>query len=267
MKTFRTTRKFMAPPRFTNLDTEGGKVAFALDLIKDAFMRRLVFGLRVRFPQDPIDPTGQTTAPEDALAAMGRDRRVVRGINESAASYAARLVTWLDERQTAGNPFTMMRQLAAYTGASTGCSFRTVDVRGNWYSRDANGVESAVLKTSNWDWDGDTARWSRFWVIIYPGTLWTATTDTWAGGLKWGDPTLVWGFADMTPEHATTLRAIVNDWKPAGTRCQNIIVAFDPASFNPSAPEPDGQWGKWSKIDGGVRVPSRITTARYLAGR
>jgi hypothetical protein len=62
------------------------------------------------------------------------------------------------------------------------------------------------------------------------------------------------------------LQSIVADWKPAGTRCVNIILAFDPASFNPASPEPDGNWGKWTKKVAGVAVPSRLATARYLDG-
>ena len=103
-------------------------------------------------------------------------------------------------------------------------------------------------------------------MIIYAGTRWNVSPSTWGDGSKYGEG-LIWGFLDMTTEQATTLRFIVNDWKPAGTRCVNIIVAFDPSSFDPSAPEPDGNWGKWSKVVAGVRVPSRLSTARYLAGR
>lgn len=267
-KNFRGLRKFMAPRAFT--EGEGGLVGYALDLMRDALLQRVYLGHLARFPQNGAN--GET-APPDALVHHGRDRLMYRGIFETDAEYAARLVTWRDEHETRGNAFTLMRQLHAYVGTTHGVSFRTVDVRGNFYSRSSTGVETSSLATQLWDWDGDTSttgdttRWSRFWVIIYPGTLWSVTTDEWAGGQSWGDVDQVWGFADMTPEHAETLRAIVNDWKPDGTRCQNIIVAFDPASFDPAAPEPDGLWGRPYKYVGGVAVASRLATARYLAGR
>lgn len=277
MKTFRTTRRLMQPPRFTN--GEGGLVGYALDLVKDAFIKRLVLGNRARFPFDPSDPSGQRTAPPDALDAMGRDRRVFHGINETPQTFASRLVTWLDERQTCGNPFTLMRQLAAYTGASTGCSFRTVDARGNWYSRAADGTETAVLKTGNWNWDDrpldelGRTRWSRFWVIIYPGTLWAPSSFNWGdtAGPGWGEHLGAFHTAETlgstaTQEQVTALRAIVLDWMGTGKRCVNIILAFDPASFDPAAPEPDGLWEHWSKVVAGVRVPARLGTARYLDG-
>jgi hypothetical protein len=259
-RTFRTLHKWVVP-RWLSED-EGELVAYALDLLKDAFVERVRLGLLAGYPQN--GPNGET-APTDALAAMGRDRRTVRGIGEADVDYAARLRTWLTDRRTAGNPYTMMRILAGYLGE--GSSFRTFDVRGNAYSRSSAGVESALLETGDWDWDGITSRWSRFWVVIYPPVgLWSSTTNDWADvGLDYDDADLAWG-STMTPAQAAMIRFLVNDWKPAGTRCVNIIVAFDSNSFDPTGPEPDGLWGRWSKTVDGVRVASRLSTARYLGG-
>lgn len=261
-KNFRTIRKFLGP-RWLTVEGESGLLGYALDLLKDTYLRRLELGHLARFPQQ--DPTG-TPGPPDALAALGRDRRVVRGINESAATYAERLVRWLDDRKKCGGAFALMKKLSEYTGPLP--SFRTVDARGNWFSRDANGSTSYVLNTGNWNWDGPIGpRWSRFWVIIYPNGLWLPYPFDWgdAGGQNWGGSEYTWG-STATAEQVNTLRSIVADWKPAGTRCVNIILAFDPASFSPLAPEPDGLWGHWSKNVAGVQVPSRLATARYLDG-
>lgn len=264
---FRHLRKFLAP-RWLTQDEDGNPdpAGYALDLVKDAFVERVRQGLMVRLPQN--DPSGQTTAPPDALEALGRDRRVIRGINETDAAYAARLLRWLDDRQRAGNPFMLMQKLAEYTGP--GPSFRTVDARGNWYSRAVDGTETALLKQENWNWDGPlNGRWSRFWVIIYPNGLWAVSPHVTgdSGAPHWGDFTNADTIGTtMTQEHVATLRHLVADWKPEHARCVNIIVAFDSNSFDPSAPEPDGLWGSYSKYVAGVRVRSRITTARYLAG-
>ena len=161
----------------------------------------------------------------------------------------------------------LMQQLAAYMGA--GPSFRTVDNRGNWYSRAADGTETALLKQGNWDWDGDASKWSRFWVIVYPNGLWEMEPLSWGDGSDstWGatETTDMLGLT-ATQEHVASLKHIIADWKPDGTRCVDVIVAFDPSSFDPSTPEPDGFWGIYSKYVGGVRVPSRLDTARYLGG-
>lgn len=261
---FRSIRKLITPRWLTEGD--GELVGYSLDLVKDAFVERARLGLMARFPENGAN--GET-APPDALIQLGRDRRVVRGLFETDAQYAARLKLWLDDRRRQGNPFMLMQKLAEYLGPLP--SFRTVDARGNWYSRAADGTETALLKQENWDWDGTTigGRWSRFWVIIYPNSLWSANTDDWGantwGAPGWGEATETWG-STATAEHVETVRALVADWMPAHTRCVNIIVALDPASFDPTAPEPDGLWSGWSKNVGGVQVPARLSTARYWDG-
>lgn len=257
---FRTFTKVSAPSWLTSGD--GELVNYALDLLRDCFVQRTRLGLLARFPN---------FAPPDALAAIGRDRRIVRGINEIDASYVSRLIAWLDDRKTAGNPFALMKKLGEYTGA--GCRLRTVDVRGNWFTQDYDGTRSFLIAQNNWDWDGEVApRWSRFWVIIYPAsTLWQQTSNWGSTSGPWGsaqNPT--WG-STATDEQVRTIRNLVVDWKPAGTRCQNIVIAFDPASFSPTAPRdstgmPDGLWTHWSKYVAGVQVPARLSTALYWDG-
>ena len=85
-------------------------------------------------------------------------------------------------------------------------------------------------------------------------------------GPDWGEAAYSWG-TTATANEVATVKFLVNDWKPAGTRCVNIIIAFDSSSFDPLAPEPDGLWGQWSKNVGGVQVPSRLDTARYWDGK
>lgn len=263
---FRDKRKFLGP---SWLVSEGDSllVGYVVDLLKDAFVERLRQGLLARFPQN--DPSGATTPPDDALAAMGRDRRIIRGLNELAPTYARRLVRWLDDWQTAGNPFALMNQLAGYTGP--GPAFRTVDVRGNWFSLNADGSRSVSINQANWDWDSAPdalTRWSRFWVVIYPNGLWTRGSK-YGDGHKWGDGR-TWGSTASTSDVAS-IRGIVADWKPAGTRCVNVILAFDNTSFNPATTRdgaglPNGTWGKWGKVVGGVYVPVRLSTACYWDG-
>jgi hypothetical protein len=256
---FRTARAKVAPRWLTEGD--GQLVGYSLDLVKDVFVERLRQGLLVRFPQQ--GPNGEL-APSDALVTMGRDRRVVYGLSDTDATYAAKLKLWLDDRRRAGSAYMLMQKLAEYLGPLP--SFRTVDARGNWYSRAANGDEEALLAQENWDWSGDAIgeRWSRFWVIVYPNGLWTENTFDW-GDIDWDDTVETYG-STAPLEHVQTVRAVTADWMPAGTRCVKIIIAFDPASFDPTAPEPDGLWEHSGKTDNGVSVPSRLSTARYWAG-
>ena len=258
-RNFYTVRTSVAVRWLT--EGEGDKVGFALGMIQNGHVQRVYDGLLCRFPQN--DPTGETTAPDDALAAMGRDRLIPRGRTETPQTYARRLIRWLDDHRQRGSAWMMMKQLADYLGA--GYAFRTYDVAGNCFSRDVNGVETHV-KGTTWDWDGNTAAWSRFWVIVYPNGDWTTSTlDYGDASPKYGPNLAQWG-VEIPREEIATMRSIIATWKPAGTRCVNIIVAFDPMTFDPAAPEPDGTWGSFSKVVAGERVAARLSTARYLRG-
>ena len=262
--TFRSARKFQGPAWLT-LNGESLLLGYSLDVLKDAWIERLRQGLLARFPQ--INPNGDPPAP-DALAAIGRDRGLVQGVTETAAHFGARLVNWLPTLKTKGNPFALLGQLAQYL--PPGFSFRTVDVRGNWYSLDSSGNQTAVLNEANWDWDGASdalARWSRFWVILYPNGLWT-DTDTWGhSGDTWGDGRC-WGMTSPSNQLQNVI-SLIKAWKPAGTKCINLIVAFDNTSFNPTTARdgtglPNGTWGSWS-TGGRIRVASgRLSTARFV---
>lgn len=240
---------------------DGGKVLASLSLMADDFAARAKNALLARFPD---------YAPDDAaLAALGRDRRIVRGINEPAAAYAARLKRSFDDLQRRGSPFALLEQLRAYLQAA--CVIRTVDQRGNWCTIDAAGVLTRSNDVGNWDWDGaaDSPAWARFWVIIYPVggvTPWAETGLFGAAGAVAESDTLG---TTATPDQVAQLRSIVRDWKPAGTKCEWIIISYDAALFAPGdAPgvAPDGLWGGWSKVVGDTLVASRSPDARYFSG-
>jgi len=274
IRTFRELFYHLAPswlvgrPSVEDTDHEGEKVAWSISVVLDAFAERTRQSLQARFP---------SRAPWDAMPLMSRDRKIVRGIGETDAQFAARLLPWLTRHRTRGNPFAMLRELRDYLNAD--CRVQTVDDASNWFEIDYDGTESYTLGTGAWDWDdasvwtGSGTSWSRFWVIIYPtaaGEPFAAPADLWGGaglyGGSWGFAGTTWG-TTATPEEIAMLRRIVREWKPAGTRCEWIIIAFDDTKFGPAGTAiPAGEYGAWSKNSAGVRVAAREPTARYIAG-
>lgn len=213
---------------------EGEFVWYSLMVTLDAFLRRAELGLIAKFP---------TYAPTDAFPYLSRDRRILRGRDETDAQFAIRLKRYLDDHRTRGNPFAMMEQIRAYLGVDVLC--RTVDARGNWYTIATDGTYSTSLDTGNWEWDDDAAsQWSRFWVIIYPD----ATLGPWfeqpyaiGSGSLWGGAIGTAGYTigtTATPDEVAAIRSLVQTWKPAGTTCEWIIISFDPDAWDPSDPEP-----------------------------
>jgi hypothetical protein len=218
---------------------DGEKVHWSHSVVFDGMMERLRQGIRARFPAD---------APEDALARIGRDRRITRGFDESSDNYRLRLPGYLTDWGQAGAPWPMLRQLVGYCGVAM--ISRTVDNRGNWHTRSADGAETSLLDQGNWDWDGDTSKWARFWPILYP------PAELWTAGPTLGDPAL-WGGAlgtpgytvgsTATPEQVAAVKNLVREWKPAGSRCPKVVIAFDADDFEPtdaSPPNPDGDWSE-----------------------
>lgn len=246
-------------------DGDGGTVLASLALMADDYAARAKLGLLARFPQYAPDDT--------SLGALGRDRRIVRGIGESATAYSARLVRALDDLATRGNPYALLGQVQAFLGQP--CVVRTVDRRGNWYRLAADGTKSSSIGLADWTWDAVPASpfWGRFWLIIEPvgGTLPWAEVDAWGDATLWGSG--VFGAASTTigttatPAEVGALRSIVREWKPAGVACEWIVVSYNAAAFGPgTGTVTDALWGDWSKTVSGVRVESRSADARYWRG-
>jgi hypothetical protein len=227
----------------------------------DAIAQGVSDAVKSRFPLE---------CPPDALIYHGRDRGIRRGPNESAPSYRARLVLWIEAWRAAGVGFGMLDQIAGYLTPSA-TRIRIWTQIGIIYTREADGSHSIErVATGLWDWDARPDLWSRFWVIIdsIAGVPWDRD-GTWGDGELWGEAGRgTWG-STATNEEVASIRAIVADWKPAASVCKNIIVSFDASAFDPgdtSPPLPDGTWGTWGTYVMGVKRASRDPRGIYWRG-
>lgn len=150
------------------------------------------------------------TFPADAIALIGSERNLERYTSETDDQYKTRVhgawVAWPQAGTTNG----VLSQLAAA------------------------GFDAELKEMRDWDWDGDAANWSRFWVVIH-NTGWSRTH--WGDGRRWGEG--VWG-CDAPREEVHTLRRLVRKWKPAHV-VAIIVVVLDEVTW--SAEQPDGTWG------------------------
>jgi hypothetical protein len=85
--------------------------------------------------------------------------------------------------------------------------------------------------------------------------------------MKWGSGA-AWGVTESANVGRSILM-IAGQWKGAQTWIRSLIVSFDASLFDPvgnASVNPDGTFGKWSKVVNNVYVPSRFANARYCDG-
>lgn len=231
----------------------GSRLMYSLAIQFDALIDWAVLAIKAKYP---------SKANPDALALIGNDRQIIRGYAETDDSFRARCVRWIDDRRLIGGAVALAGQLRGYCGDLV--QVRVVNNAGAWHSIGVDGSYSYQAPNGNWNWDGNSAKWWRYWVILYINPIWqTAPTyGTGAGKLHYGTES-AWGVS-ASPAQCNDLTRIIRAWYAAHARCSGVILAFDPASFDPTAATvTDGDWGTWHKISGGVAVPSRLATARY----
>lgn len=243
---FRAVWRWVTPYWLQNGD--GGKVGEALMTLVDANVQRLRDGMIQRYP---------SYAGEEALALLGRDRGILRGRDETAEHYAARLIAWRWPRghRVRGNAFALLEQWAEYWGSLGAVAVFTA--KGKRCHRDTDGTQTKTAVS--WTWDTEPAsQWSRFWGWLDGSALFTvlsfpyADTDTIGlGGSTVGDWRAVVG-----------LLYGKRPWRMAGSLPMWLVVSLDG-----SEPTPDATWERWGKVDGTNLVPSRPTTMRFVAMR
>ena len=227
----------------------GQRYRYSMAVLYDALSDACGYANLARWPY---------TCPYDAFPYLAADRQIVQGFAEPNASFANRLVQWLDLWRAAGSPMGVMLAVLGLF-LPTSVTIRTVDNSSNWNTYLAGATPfpiSASVPTpptyvagaGNWNWDGNTTPWWRAWIIIYVGPLGWTIGPKWGDGGKWGDPGRLWGISGPAYGQLATLRAIIKQWKPAHSWIANVILTTNTARFDPAhaaggGVNPDGTWG------------------------
>jgi hypothetical protein len=251
-------------------------------------------GSRIRFSiSTPFDALGDSffesvyaalpsTAPADALPWISQDRQIVQGYQESQASWIARMLQWLERHPQRGKAQGVMLWAIGWILPQLP-TVRVVTNSSVWWTYLTGtdpmpaGATTVLPATkfagSNWNWDGIAAAWFRSWLIIFSGgssPAWCTGTGTWGDGARWGDSGICWGF-DQPSSQVRTLATLTKFAKAGHAYYPWIIVSFNNAEWDPSQPadgthNPNGTFGRWSKIVGGQYVPARFADSRYISG-
>jgi hypothetical protein len=215
-----------------------------------------------------------------ALPVLSVDRSIRLYPSEPEASQRLRLAMWLQLHRTRGThigellhsqpyflPDTPIMRIVHQDGAGASAT---------WWTIAADGTLSEHVATpSNWNYDGQTAKWSRWWVIVYvPSALMSGCK--YDDGAKYDEGGRVIYDGMTLTQVAQDLVAMMLEWKSAHSRLQGYILATDPSSFDPTATAvtdpsgwtslPIGNWG--SSMSGPpVAVKTRPPTAFWIYER
>lgn len=220
---------------------EGEKVAFSLAAVKDAFVQRTREGLLARFPQ---------YGPADAFEFHGRDRKIIRGLNESDETYAARLLRWLDDHPNRGGPYALLEQVGAFWDnafASGPLDLYLIFRNGRTFHRDPTTKEITYTNIT-WDYDSLPGKWARWWLVIYWPDGSIGADGLWSDPGTWDDGG-VWD-SNLDGETVERLRRVPRAWNAA--HCTNgngkiILLGGDPPpelwDFPAGTWDDPGVWG------------------------
>jgi len=244
-----------------------GRFMQAFAIVYDNAITALQQGLALAHPLR-CDPS--------AFPVLSVDRTMRLYPSEPEASKRTRLANWLQfHRQRATHLGELLHSQPYFLPDHPVMRIVHQDGAGlsaTWWSIAADGSLSEYkAEPSNWDYDGQTYKWSRFWVILYaPPSITFAHYDE---GRYYDDGFVYDG---MITQIARDISAMILEAKGAHSQLQAYILATDPASFDPTSTavtSPDG-WttlpvGNWGSSMSGppVSVHTRLPTAVWIYER
>jgi hypothetical protein len=236
-------------------------------IVADTAIASLDLGLRLGQP---------LRCSADALPGLSYDRSIRLYPTESEMSKRRRLANWLTLHRQRATHIGEMRHVQPYF-LPEAPMLRIVhqDGLGNsatWHTLAGDGTYSKHKAVpSNWDYDGRTAQWSRWWAIVYvPASF--VSMRKYDDGCRWDDGTVYDGVLAAV---SADIVAMFLEWKAAHSRLQAVILATDPASFDPTASPvtlPDGSTtlplaGNWIRSQAATGEKTRLATAQWVYER
>lgn len=198
-----------------------------------------------------------------SLPMIGRSRGMIRGMQESDASYAARLVQWKTRWQHAGSMENLVQGFHEYILGQPRCYI--VNRAG---TRVTIGPDGTMTKdTITWDWDSlsnpeRAGYWSELWIVVF-SSPWGPTV-TQIPNWHWGQDDFGSGLS-IARVDAEALQGLLQTGPTqhsAHSYVRCVIYSPDPTLFDPTTPAtmPDGTFGQWS-------YPTKTYGARHMSGR
>lgn len=228
--------------------------------------RRLVGAPIVRGLAGPIDDMAKDTADsiklrfpvqngdQDALALIGKERRILRGPNEAGNTYAARLNEWLDDHKTRGGPYALARQLYLFWKDSLGVPFQIVYWSGRRYSVDTAG---AITRDDiSWTNPNGTGHWSEFWIFYdVSGLAADWITEDGSGVIDDAGEQIIFDVLSggaLTPDDVENFSSVPREWSAAHIAKIHVVLVYGNArlwGYPVPVKKWGADWGVWQTND------------------
>lgn len=237
----------ISPPWLQRLVGAGVMRGLAAPL--DTLIEKSVAAIKARFP---------SATDVDALARIGRERRIRQGLGESASTYAARILPWWDVHRTRGNAYALLHQADAYYQDWLNVRMDVVDYQGNRRWIDAAAlVADSVITRDTITWGGDaTGKWARFWLFFYlpadtiPSPIGGAFIVTDDGSyIVTDDGSFLVTDGELTASALSAAEiemfsCIAREWSAAHIDEINVVLLWDERRLW-NYPQPVPTWAEW----------------------
>lgn len=238
----------------------GGAVTKGIATPVDTEQDRSTEAITLRFPGGS-DANAAIIHPE-ALALLGRERRILRGPGETDETFAERLRGFWDAHRTRGGPYALLQQMHEFFKASNNAPIQYINQKGASVTIDAAGnfTRSTV---AGWTGDGeDPPSWARFYLVFYlTADVLTVPLVTESGDpvvTEDGEPILIESsIFSLSASDLELLCSVPREWNAA--HVDRIYIALIPPGGIAWGLPPGIAWGDPGLTWGGGLSPALIT--------
>lgn len=261
---FRHDVPALAPPHLQgpNMDTMLGAIGTQLDANAEQVMwsrlQAIPFagGANVTRELAARLADGRLLECEDfVLPILAEQRGIPLYDTESELSKRIRVSQWLELRRRKGTQLGELQHVRPYFSGAPFAGYPVLEMvhqSGNghaiWHRLDAAGVYS-LHRASNFDYDGQTAKWSRVWAFVHMTGTGIAGPPLYGDGHLYGDGTL-YGSVGLSVEQHRDIVKLFQDWTAAHEWLAGVALVWTAGAVDrTSTPTQDGD-GRWSLPNG-----------------